>query len=336
MNGSFSSRRKFLAASAGLAGVSALPFGSSLALAQDSKWPSKVIRIVVPFPAGSITDAMGRMLADGLSKSLGQPVIVDNKGGANGSIGVAEVARSAPDGYTLLATNSSSITGNPLIYKNSAYKTTDLAPITLVLEAPFILNVNADWAKQHSINTVQDLVAFAKAKPAELSYGSGGLGNLAHLAYAMLSNSAKIQTTHVPYKSASQASMAVMAGEVNSSFDTLASVPQIRAGKLKALAVTSTERVAQMPDIPTMAQAGFPDINVTFWLGLLAPAGLPQAIVEKLYVNSKQAMAVPAANTALSAQGNIVMQSPSDFAARIASETKQLAEVVKREKITLD
>lgn len=332
----FSSRRDFLVASASVAGASALPFGSSIAFAQDAKWPSKLIRIVVPFPAGSITDAMARMLADGLAKSLGQPVIVDNKGGANGSIGAAEVARSAPDGYTLLATNSSSITVNPLIYKSSAYKAADLAPITVVLDAPFILNVNPDWAKKNSINSAQDLVAYAKRKPSELSYGSGGLGNLAHLAYAMLSNSEKIQTTHVPYKAASQASMAVMAGEVNSSFDTLASVPQIRAGKLKALAVTSSERLAQMPDVPTMAQAGFPDINLTFWLGLLAPAGTPSAIVEKLYTNSKLAMAVPAANAALSAQGTVVMQNPKDFAARISTETKQLAEVIKREKITLD
>ena len=332
----FSSRRNFLIAAANLGGASAFGLSSGVAFAQEKKWPVKLIRIIVPFPAGSITDAMARLLANGLSKSLGQTVIVENKGGANGSIGATEVARAAPDGYTLLATNSSSITGNPLIYKNSPYKSTDFAPIALVLDAPFILNVNPEWADKHSINSVKDLVAFAKDHPSELSYGSGGVGNLAHLAYAMLSNEGNFKATHVPYKAASQASMAVIAGEVNTSFDTLASVPQIRAGKLKALAVTPTQRISQMPDIPTMAEAGFPDIDVTFWLGLLAPAGTPPEIIDTLYKQAKQAMSVPAANAALSAQGTIVMTNPQDFATRIAGETKQLAEVIKRENIKLD
>lgn len=330
------SRRDFLVAAAGVAGASAFGLSSSMAFAQDKKWPARLIRIVVPFPAGSITDAMARLLADNLSKSLRQSVIVENKGGANGSIGATDVARSAPDGYTLLATNSSSITGNPLIYKNSPYKSADFAPIALVLDAPFILNVNAQWANKHAINSVKDLVTFAKSHPSELSYGSGGVGNLAHLAYAMLSNDGQFKATHVPYKSASQASMAVMSGEVDTSFDTLASVPQIRAGKLKALAVTPRQRISQMPDVPTMAEAGFPNIDVTFWLGLLAPVGTPPDIIEKLYEHSRQAMSVPTANTALSAQGTIVMTNPKNFATRIASETKQLAEVIKRENITLD
>ncbi|MGO1768253.1 MAG: tripartite tricarboxylate transporter substrate-binding protein, partial [Advenella sp.] len=163
-----------------------------------------------------------------------------------------------------------------------------------------------------------------------------GVGNLAHLAYAMLSNDGGFKATHVPYKAASQASMAVIAGEVDTSFDTLASVPHIRAGKLKALAVTPMQRISQMPDVPTMAEAGFPNINVTFWLGLLAPAGTPADIVDKLYEHARKAMSVPAANTVLSAQGTIVMTNPKDFATRITNETKQLAEVIKRENITLD
>ena len=330
------SRRDFLVVTASVAGASAFGLGCTVAFAQDKKWPAKLIRIVVPFPAGSITDAMARLLADNLSKSLGQSVIVENKGGANGSIGATEVARSAPDGYTLLATNSSSITGNPLIYKNSPYKSTDFTPISLVLDAPFVLNVNAEWANKHAINSVKDLVAFAKSHPAELSYGSGGVGNLAHLAYAMLSNDGGFKATHVPYKSASQASMAVMAGEVNTSFDTLASVPQIRAGKLKALAVTPKQRISQLPDIPTMAEAGFPNIDLTFWLGLLAPAGTPSDIIETLYEHARQAMSVPTAKTLLSAQGTIAMTNPKDFAMRIANETKQLAQVIERENITLD
>jgi len=332
----FSSRRDLLIASISAASAAAFGLSSTTALAQDKKWPSKPITIIVPFPAGSITDSMARLLADSLSKTLGQPVIVENKGGANGSIGAAEVARAAPDGYTLLATNSSSITVNPLVYKNSPYKSTDFAPVALVLDAPFILNVNPEWAKKNSINSVKDLVAFARSHPSDLSYGSGGQGNLAHLAFAMWGNDAKFEATHVPYKAGSQASMAMMSGEVNTLFDTLASVPQIQAGKVKALAVTPKHRISQMPDIPTMAEAGFPDIDVTFWLGLLAPAGTPPEVVEKLYEHSKKAMSAPAANKALSAQGTIAMVNPSDFATRIANETKQLAEVIKEENITLD
>ncbi|RYH27258.1 MAG: tripartite tricarboxylate transporter substrate binding protein, partial [Alcaligenaceae bacterium] len=209
------SRREFLVTSASLAGASAFGLSSTLALAQEQAWPAKTIRIIVPFPAGSSTDTMARLLADYFSKALKQAVVVENKGGANGSIGATEVARSAPDGYTLLATNSSSITVNPLIYKNSQYKSADFAPIALVLDAPFILNVNPAWAEKNSINSVKDLVAFAKKNPNELTYGSGGQGNLAHLAFALLSNEAQFKATHVPYKSAAQASTAVMAGEVN-------------------------------------------------------------------------------------------------------------------------
>lgn len=332
----FNSRRDFLSASASVIGAAVLGLSSTMAFAQDKSWPAKPIRIVVPFPAGSITDTMARLLSDNLSKTLKQPVIVENKGGANGSIGAAEVARAAPDGYTLLATNSSSITVNPLVYKKSPYQSSDFAPISLVLDAPFILNVNPDWAKKHSINSVKDLITYAKDHPSELSYGSGGAGNLAHLSYAMLSNDTNIEATHVPYKSASQASMAVMSGEVNTSFDTLASVPQIVAGKLKPLAVTQSQRIPQMPDVPTTGEAGYPNIDVTFWLGLLAPAGTPVEIVDTLYEHIKLAMAAPAANKALSAQGSVVLMGPKDFSARIGNEIGQLTEVIKRENITLD
>lgn len=330
------SRRDFLVTSAGMAGASVFGLSSSLALAQEQSWPNKAIRIIVPFPAGSSTDTMARLLADYFSKALKQAVVVENKGGANGSIGATEVARSAPDGYTLLATNSSSITVNPLIYKNSQYKSADFSPVSLVLDAPFILNVNPAWAEKHSINSVKDLVAFAKKNPNELTYGSGGQGNLAHLAFALLSNEAQFKATHVPYKSAAQASTAVMAGEVNTSFDVLASVPQIRAGKLKALAVTQKQRASQMPDIPTMAEAGFPNINLMFWLGLLAPAGTPPKIIETLYEHTKRAMSEPAANTALSAQGSVVTLDPKTFAQRISVESKELADLIKRENITIE
>ena len=330
------SRRDFLLASASVAGASTLALTPAAGHAQGSKWPSKIIRIVVPFTAGSITDSTARLLADGLTKTLGQTVIVDNKGGANGSIGTAEVARAAPDGYTLLATNSSSIVINPLVYKNSPYQSKDLTPITALLDAAFVLNVHPAWAQKNSINTVQDLVAYAKRKPGELSYGSTGVGNIAHLAMVMLSNTAHFEANHVPYKSGAQASMGVLAGELNAVFDTLVSVPQIQAGKLKALAVTTPERIAQLPDVPTMTEAGYPSINSTFWLGFLAPPGLPQALVDQLYAATKTAMTAPAVLTALSAQGSVNLPTPQEFAARISKENASYAEVVKREKIVLE
>ena len=332
----FKSRRNFLVTAASMVGISVLGMNANLALAQDQQWPTKMIKITVPFPAGSITDSLARLLSENLSKSLGQSVIVENKGGANGSIGATAVARSAPDGYNLMVTNSSSITGNPIIYKNLSYKSTDFSPIILALDAPFVLNVNPEWANKHSINSVKDLVAYAKSHPSELSYGSAGVGNLAHLAYVMLSNEADIKTLHIPYKSGSQASMAVLAGEVKSSFDTLTSVPQIQAGKLKALAVTSKERLPQIPEVPTMTEAGFPDIDVTFWLGFLAPAGTPSNIIDKLYEHSKEALSLPAAHTLLSAQGTVALTNPKDFTERIARETEQLAELIKKENISLD
>ena len=330
------SRRDFLITSACAAPAMALGLGATRVLAQGQAWPTKAIRIIVPFPAGSITDTIARLLSEPLSRALKQPLVVENKGGANGSIGAAEVARAEPDGHTLLVTNSSSITVNPLIYKNSQYKATDFVPVTLVLDAPFVLTVNPEWAKKHSINSAADLVAFAKKNPGEVTYGSAGQGNLAHLAYAQWGNEAQFKAIHIPYKSGAQASTAVMAGEVNSTFDTLASAPNIAAGKLKALAVTPKQRIPQLPDVPTMTEAGFPNIDFMFWLGLLAPKGTPAKIVETLYEQSKAAMGEPAASKALSAQGTIVMLNPKDFSARITRESAQLAEVIKRKNIVIE
>ncbi|MCZ2495948.1 tripartite tricarboxylate transporter substrate binding protein [Xylophilus sp. Kf1] len=329
-------RRQFLLGSCRLTAVAAAAAAGLPAMAQDTRWPVRAIRVVVPFPAGSITDTVARILSDGLSKSLGQPVVIDNKPGANGAIGVSEVARAAPDGYTLLVTNSSSITINPQIYKNITYTAADLAPVCAVMEAPFILVVNPEWAQKNQVATVRDLVQFAQKNPGRLNYGTAGAGNIGHLAYAMLSNNAGVKTTHVPYKSASQAQVAIMAGEIESAFDTFAAIPQIQAGKLKPLAVTSAERIAQLPDVPTMAQAGFADMNIIFWLGMLAPRGTPAAIVDRIYANAKTALDQPAARTSLATQGNVVMLDPAAFSRRIAAEIPAMGAVVRRENISLD
>ena len=306
------------------------------AQAQADNWPAKPIRIVVGFPAGSFTDTIARAVSDQLSKQLGQPVIVDNKPGANGAIGVGEVARSAPDGYTLLVTNSSSITINPQIYKKISYQPKDFAPVTMLLDSPFILTANPDWAGKNQIGSAQDLIAYAKRNPDKISYGSAGPGNIAHLAFAQWSNRTGVKTTHVPYKGASQAQLAVLSGELDTQFDTWNALPQIAAGKLLPLAVTAPQRMKQLPNVPTMAEAGYADFNVTFWAGLLAPAGTPPAIVNKLYEATKGMLQNEHARNVLSKQGDMVMLAPEPFGQRIAKEVADWKQVIQREAIALD
>jgi tripartite-type tricarboxylate transporter receptor subunit TctC len=306
------------------------------AAAQSANWPNKPIRLIVPFPAGSFTDTVARIVSERLTKSLGQPVVVENKAGANGLIGVGEVARSAPDGYTLMVTNSSSVTINPSLYKKSTYKTKDFAPVTLIIEAPFILVTNPEWSQKHAVATVPDLVRYASQHPGKISYGSAGPGNIAHLSFAMLNNRAKVSTTHVPYKSAAQAQLAVISGELDTAFDTWTALPQIKAGKLKPIAVSSSSRMAQLPDVPTVEEAGLKPFNATFWIGMLAPAGTPQPIVQKLNAIMRATLDDEKAKAALGQQGDVVMIGPDEYAKRIEKEEAEWAAVIQREAITLD
>lgn len=313
--------------------VTVLP---SSVLAQSDSWPSKPIRMVVPFPAGSFTDAIARVMSEGLSRSLGQPVVVENKAGANGLIGVSEVARAAPDGYTLLVTNSSSITINPQLYKKAPYKAADLTPVTTMVEAPFILVANSEWAQKNKIGSMKDLLEYARSNPDRLSYGSAGPGNIAHLSYVMLSNRTKIKTTHIPYKAAAQAQLAVLSGEIDSAFDTWAALSHIQSGKLKPLAVSSTRRMAQLPDVPTIEQTGVPDFTAIFWIGLLAPAGTPPQIVQKIFNLSQGVLDDPKARSTLASQGEVAMLDPAAFSRRIQREVASWGEVIQREGIKLD
>jgi tripartite-type tricarboxylate transporter receptor subunit TctC len=316
--------------------LSCLTFSTVSAQDVAKPWPNKPLRILVGFPAGSVTDTVARVTAEQLTKTLGQPVVVENKPGANGAIGVGEVARAAPDGYTLLVTNSSSITINPQLYKQITYKASDFAPITMLIEAPFILTVNPEWAQKNAVNSIQDLIRYAQAQPDKLTYGSGGQGNMAHLTFVSLSNRANIKTTHVPYKSGALAGLAMISGELNSGFDTLSTVPNVQAGKLKALAVTSSKRIAQLPDLPTMAEAGFSGFEVIFWMGLLAPAGTPQPIIAKLDEVARLITTNPKAEAVLKSNGEPVMLDPKSFASLISKEVPEWGEVIRREGLVLD
>lgn len=328
-------RRKAIVWALGaMAGTSGLV--QAQAQSRSARWPNRPVRMVVGFPGGSFTDVIARILSERLSRNLGQPVVVDNKPGANGAIGATEVARANPDGYTLLMTNSSSITINPQIYRKSPYQASDFVPVTMALEAQFIVTLNAQWAATQKIRTAQDLIAYAKRNPGRLSYGSGGPGNIAHLSYAALSNQAGIETTHVPYKSSTHAQMAVLSGEIHTQFDTWTALPHIRDGKLLPIAVTSPGRLAQLPDIPTLQEVGFPGFVVTFWIGLLAPMGTPQAIVERLHTLNQGVLQDPRAVAVLGSQGEAVMRGSAPFAQRIAQETQGWSEVIQREALALD
>ncbi|KDP84042.1 ABC transporter substrate-binding protein [Cupriavidus sp. SK-3] len=335
----FTSRRQMVAGRFRMAVAALVVLTGAIsgpAAAQNASWPNKPIRMIVPFPAGSFTDTVARVVSEHLSKSLGQPVIVDNKAGANGLIGVAEAARAAPDGYTLLLTNSSSITINHQVYKKSSYKPKDFTPVTLVLEAPFILVTNPEWSQKNSVGSVADLLQFATQYPGKISYGSAGPGNIAHLSFAMLNNRAKIKTTHIPYKSSAQAEMAVMSGELETAFDTWSALPQIKVGKLKPLAVSSSKRMAQLPEVPTLEEAGIAPFNVTFWIGMLAPAGTPPQIVQKLHTITRGVLDDGKAKAALGQQGDVVMIDSANFAKRIEKEDANWGAVIQREGITLD
>jgi len=325
------SRRAALTAAVALAAGAAAP----AALAQA--WPAKPIRIVVGFPAGSSTDTIARVLAEHMRGKLGQPVVVENRPGANGVIGVSEAARAQPDGYTLLATNSSSITVNHQIYKKISYlPERDFTPVTMVVSAPFVLTVNTGNERTAGVSTVADLVALARARPGQLTYSSGGPGNLAHLGFEMINNRANIKTTHVPYKGGMAAQTGMLGKEVDTMLDTPVAIPHVRSGRLKALAVTTAKRWPDLPDVPTMIEAGYPGFDVSFWLGILAPAQTPQPVIDALYAAIRSVREDQNAMSQLAKQGTVELMDPQAFAARIKSETAAWGEVIRRENISIE
>lgn len=305
--------------------------------AQTAAFPNKPLRIIVGFPPGSSTDSIARASADHLRVRFGQPVVVDNRPGANGVLGATEAARAAADGYTLLATNSSGITVNPQIYKKITYQPErDFTALTMSVSAPFILTINPAGERTASVNTVADWVALARARPGQLTYGSAGVGNLGHLAFEMINNRTATRTVHVPYKSGSAAHLALLAREVDAHLATPSAVPVIKSGKLRALAVTTAQRWPDLPDTPTMIDAGFANFDVPFWLGLMAPAQTPPPVIQTLYAALATMRDDANALRQLRVQGRPELIDPKTFAARIRAETVAWGEVIKRERIQVD
>jgi tripartite-type tricarboxylate transporter receptor subunit TctC len=319
------SRRHLLAAAA----AASAPAG----LFAQGAWPNKPVRIVVPFAPAGTTDILARALAPELTRVFGQPFIIENKPGAGGNLGAEQVAKSAPDGYTLLMGTVGTHAINAALYPKMPFDhVKDFVPITLVAGVPNVLVMNPAKADAYGIKSVPDLIRYAKANPGKLNMASSGNGTSIHLAGELFKTMTGTFMVHFPYRGSGPALLDLIGGNMDLMFDNLPSaMPQIKAGKLKALAVTSSERSAAVPDLPTIAEAGgLKGFDATSWFGLLAPAGTPADIVNRIQQETAKALATPAIKERMLSQGAIPSgMSSADFAKQIAAETKKWAEVVK-------
>ena len=300
-------------------------------LAQN--WPAKPIRLVVPFPPGGLLDNMARLISPRLTQVLGQAVVIDNKAGAGGNVGAAEVARAQPDGYTLLLA-SPPLTISPALYKTMPYKPEQIEPVALMGRVPNVLLVKST----SKITGVKDLSALAKAQPGKLNYGSNGNGTSLHLSAELYKSTAGIFITHIPYRGSAPAMNALLAGEIDMMFDNLPpAMGQIQAGTVRALAVTSTQRSKALPNVPTMAEAGVPGFDVSAWFGLAAPAGTPAAIVKRLEQALETVAKMPEVAEAMQRQGaDPTYQDSRTMAAFMAADAAKWKRVAAYANITLD
>jgi tripartite-type tricarboxylate transporter receptor subunit TctC len=299
------------------------------------EYPSKPIRVVVTFPPGGSADAVVRMLAPRLTEKLGQQVLVDNRPGAGGNIGLAVVAKAPADGYTLGVGAAGALAANASLYAQMPFDVAkDFRPVAMLAAIPFVIVGHPSLG----VNTQRDLVALAKAQPGKLSIAHGGNGTAMHLTSQLIQQMADVKLTEVPYKGTGPATLDVLSGQVPLGVvDLPAALAHIRAGKLVAFAVTSPQRLPQLPDVPTVAEAGLPGYDSTGWFGVVAPAGTPDAIVERLSAEINAALNDPAIVGAMRAQGvEPAPGSSAAFGAYIRSETAKWAGVVRKANIKLD
>jgi len=324
------SRRFFLAAMA-IASIASLPIPSAFA----QTYPSKPIKLIVPFPAGGGTDAIAREVATKVGTQQGWTIIIDNKPGSGGNLGVDVVAKSAPDGYTLALGQTSNLAINPTLYPKLPYSPEkDLVPVSLVASAPLVLVVAAN----SPYKTLADVVAAAKAKPDSLNYASSGSGTVAHLATEQFQKTAGVRFTHVPYKGAAQGTTDLIGGQIQmymSSIPTL--IGHIRNNKMRALAVTSTKRTDDLPNVPTVAEAGYPGFEAVTWFGVVGPAALPKDVVAKLNAAFNKALQDPEVKRKLEAQGADVLGStPEQFGKLIRDDMTRWGRIVKESGVKVD
>ena len=298
---------------------------SALALAQT--YPTRQVRIVVPFPPGGTSDILARTIGARLSAPLGQPVVIENRPGAGGNIAADHVAKSAPDGYTLIM-GTSSLAISQSLYKKLTYDLVqDFAPITQAVNYTNLLVVHPSAG----VKSVDELLKLARAKPGSLSYGTAGNGTPPHMTGELFKAYTNVNIVHIPYKGGAPAIADLIAGQIPMMFDNVPPLlPHVRAGKIQALAVTSLARIAVLPDVPTLHELGLKDFDAVGWNGLLAPAGTPREIVARLNTEVVRVLRIPEVRDQLTSQGaDIVGNSPEEFAAWIRAEVKKWAEVVK-------
>ena len=325
-------RRQILQAGLGLGLTGVAP----LAVRAEEKYPSRPITLVVPFPPGGSVDLMARQYADPMSRILGVPIVVDNRPGAGGSVASLAVARAKPDGYTLVASSQSSHLANPLTQPKVGYDPVkDFENIAILGRQPNVLVVHSSLP----IKTFKEFVEYAKKNPGKLNYGSGGVGSMGQLNVEMLKAATGIYATHIPYRGGTQLITAVVANEVQFILDNLLiMLPHIQSGKVRALAVAADERMPQLPDVPTMVEVGYPQLNLTSWTGLAAPGGTPDAIVQTLYKTVRQVAVTPAMVTNLKERGVIVPEEmpPAAFEKMMAERMVKFGEVVRKAGITAE
>jgi tripartite-type tricarboxylate transporter receptor subunit TctC len=320
-------RTGFLLAMASAALLAAAP-AQPAAAQSPGAYPNRPVKLVVPFPPGGPLDIVGRTLAQKLTEAWGQSVVVDNRPGAGGNIGADAVAKSPPDGYTIVMGALSTHAVNPSLYAKMPYDAVkDFAPITLVAVTPNVLVVNASLP----VGSAREFVAYAKANSGKLAFGSGSNGSAGHLAGELFKVETGIDVIHVPYKGGAPATQALLAGDTQFMFDNLANaMPQVRAGKLRALAVTTATRSKLAPELPTMAEAGLPGFDISTWFGLLAPAGTPRDVIARWNAEVTRILNSPDMRERLTLQGaEPAPTTPEQFAAFIQSEIPKYARIVK-------
>jgi tripartite-type tricarboxylate transporter receptor subunit TctC len=294
-------------------------------------YPTKAVRIIVPFAAGGVADALPRIVGQKLAEKWGEPVVVDNKAGASGNIGMAEGARAAPDGYTLVLAPTGNLTVNPFLFKLPFDTAKDFTPITVLATSPNVLVVHPSVP----VKNFRELVAYAKANPGKLNFASPGEGSGAHLAGELLNIEAGISIQHVPYKGIAPAVNDLLGGQVQMMFAGISSVLQyIRSGKLVAVAIASPQRSTQLPDVPTVAESGLPGFDVTSWYGLVVRAGTPPEIVQKISRDASEALRSEEVRGKLAGLGlDPVGNTPEQFEKLIASESRKWSDIVRKANI---
>jgi len=306
---------------------------ASFALADD--WPQRPVKVVVPFPAASTPDTFARVLAENLRRRLGQPVIVENKPGAGGMVGTDAVAKAAPDGYTIGVSIVGPLVNNKLLYKRMPYDPDrDLVPITIAVTQASLLVVPAD----RNVSNLAELLAFLKARPGKANYASIGVGSLSHLTMELVALSSGTEIVHVPYAGSAQAVTALVAGDVDMAcLPALSVLPQVKAGKLRIVGSSLAKRSPLMPDVPTLKEQGLADVEAGAWNGVVAPAGTPAAILDRLRRETLAVLKDPDVAAQLQRQMiEVVGSSPEEFAAHLKAERARWSPVIARTKIALD